>query len=58
MATLTRVFGQQDEQAPHDHFQLQDAQNEHDHFPTATAPNADAGQSTQGKDEHEHDGVG
>jgi hypothetical protein len=49
MATPARVFGQQDEQAPHDHFQFQDAQNEHDHFPNATATNADAGQSTQGK---------
>jgi hypothetical protein len=49
MATPARVFGQQDEQAPHDHFQFLDAQNQHDHFPNVTAPNADTGQPTQGK---------
>jgi Domain of unknown function (DUF4342) len=49
MATPTPVFGQQDEQTPHNHFQFEDAQTQHQHFPNVTAQKADAGQSTQGR---------
>jgi hypothetical protein len=35
MATPAPVFGQQDEQTPHNHFQFEDAQTQH--VPNATA---------------------
>jgi hypothetical protein len=47
MAPPTPVFGQQDEQTPHNHFRFEDAQTQQEHFPNATAQKADAGQPTQ-----------
>ncbi len=49
MATPAPVFGQQDEQTPHNHFQFEDAQTQPEHVPNVTAHKADAGQSTQGR---------